>query len=323
MDAQLEEYLKRKLEQDQADLAETRRATDDNNFKSNFGRAINTISSGLAGTETDNSFYDTLDKQNVQKVADKKTDRALVNDYLMNKYKFDKEAKDAERADKRLENDEWYKKRSLDQGNELKKGDQELRRLQIEAMATQNKNVADEKATKKEEDLKVLNVPGYERDSNIKQTPEEAAKARKAAGTLASVEQSLDRMKDLVDKYGSFEYGGAGGAEMDSLSTTLQIELKNLYELGALSGPDMALLQKQISSPSTLSSMFTRDSTAKSSLEATKNALRRSVQAEMAAKGYKQPTMEQPKSSGPKVGDVVDGYKFLGGDPSKKESWAK
>lgn len=29
------------------------------------------------------------------------------------------------------------------------------------------------------------------------------------------------------------------------------------------------------------------------------------------------------KSSGPKAGDVVDGYKFKGGDPSKPENWSK
>jgi len=92
MDATLDEYLRKKLEQDQAAAVDSRRETADNQFGSNLGRAFNTIGSGLSGVDLKDDFYDTLDKQNVQKVADKKTDRSLVNDYLMNKYKFGKEA---------------------------------------------------------------------------------------------------------------------------------------------------------------------------------------------------------------------------------------
>lgn len=42
------------------------------------------------------------------------------------------------------------------------------------------------------------------------------------------------------------------------------------------------------------------------------------------SQGFKMPTYKKPaKSSAPKAGSVVDGYKFLGGDPSNAKNWKK
>jgi hypothetical protein len=44
---------------------------------------------------------------------------------------------------------------------------------------------------------------------------------------------------------------------------------------------------------------------------------------EGSTKGQVQPPKEQTVKAGPKTGDIVDGYKFKGGDPAKQESWEK
>lgn len=147
-------------------------------------------------------------------------------------------------------------------------------------------NTMSEKKTAHDEKMSQLEVPGFQRTGGIVQIPAEAQKAREAVGSLKTLESSLDQMDQLVKKYGSFEYGGEGGAQMESLATTIQMELKNLYTLGALSGPDMALLQSQIKEPGSVKSLLTRDSTARASLQATKSNLHNNVINQMKSKGY-------------------------------------
>ena len=96
----------------------------------------------------------------------------------------------------------------------------------------------------------------------------------------------MARIAILVKKYGSFEYGGAGGAEMETLATTLKLQIKELAELGALAGPDLGLLASQVADPSSWGSFFTRDSTRGTSLQKTREKLKEDYTTQMKKKGY-------------------------------------
>lgn len=122
---------------------------------------------------------------------------------------------------------------------------------------------------KREEKELALAVPGYERTGKVLPKAEEAAKFRKATAVSKQLQSKLDRMKQLVQDNGSFEYGGNGGTEMESLATEIQLLGKSpeLYELGVLAGPDLKLLEKITASPTSLESLFTRDSSRQKQLD--------------------------------------------------------
>lgn len=140
-----------------------------------------------------------------------------------------------------------------------------------------------EKKIKAEEEIQ---VPGYEIPGGVRPRPEEATKARTALTQFNSLESGINRMKELVKENGSFQFFGKAGAEMQSLQTNLKTTLKELYALGALTGPDMALLESQISDPSSLNSLFTRSSTRQKELDTTLERLRKSFSEGMSSKGY-------------------------------------
>lgn len=145
---------------------------------------------------------------------------------------------------------------------------------------------------KKQEKLDQLAVPGYERTGEVMQKPEEAMKFRKATATADQLGRKLDRMKQLVAENGSFEWGGQGGQEMESLATEIQLLGKSpeLYELGVLAGPDLTLLEKITSDPSSMKSLFTRDSTRQQQLDTQIGSIRDKLDASSKSMGYKKNT---------------------------------
>jgi hypothetical protein len=121
----------------------------------------------------------------------------------------------------------------------------------------------DARDEKKAEKELTLAVPGFERTGEVLPKAEEAVKFRKATAVSDQLNRKLNRMRELVTDKGSFEYGGKTGQEMESLATEIQLLGKSpeLYELGVLTGPDLSLLEKITSDPSSMSSLFTRDGT--------------------------------------------------------------
>ena len=65
-----------------------------------------------------------------------------------------------------------------------------------------------------ERDLQLV-VPGYERTGEVLPKPEEASKFRKATAVSEQLSSKLNRMNELVNKYGSFERGGQGAGPLD------------------------------------------------------------------------------------------------------------
>lgn len=187
----------------------------------------------------------------------------------------------------------------------------------------------DEKAEKKAERDLSLVVPGFERNGQVLPKVEEAQKFRKATATASQLSQKLERMKDLVNKTGSYEYGGQSGTEMESLATEIQLLGKSpeLYELGVLTGPDLNLLQKITSDPTSLSSMFTRDSSRIKQIDSQLNSIAQKMDANASSLGYTRQGMKQGTgkvrvSNGSQVLEIPesdladaekDGFKRVGG----------
>ena len=90
----------------------------------------------------------------------------------------------------------------------------------------------------------------------------DAESAKKAQAQIDFGEQALanvEKIKNLMEEFGSVEFldRGAVSAEQ-SARTSLQIQLKELFNLGVLNGPDLELLEKftgaDFFSPTTLES---------------------------------------------------------------------
>lgn len=68
--------------------------------------------------------------------------------------------------------------------------------------------------------------------------------------SLANLRDSLSEYKDAVSKYSAADYmKPTVVTEVGSKFTAMQMGLKNLYELGALAGPDIEILERQMTNP--------------------------------------------------------------------------
>jgi hypothetical protein len=171
----------------------------------------------------------------------------------------------------------------------------------------------------KDEKEAALTVPGYERTGEVKPAPAEAQKFRKATATSEQLLSKLNRMQQLVKDKGSFEYGGNAGQEMESLATEIMLIGKSpeLYELGVLTGPDLGLLEKITSDPSSIKSLFTRDSTRKTQLETQIKSIKQKLESTSKSLGYK----AKSEATSLTIGHEEDGHIYIGGDPAKQSSW--
>lgn len=271
------------------DLDEAQRKSQDNRLAVNLADAGSDLGYAIAGVSRPRSdSYDDL-----KKLAQEPEKRAIEKQRL--NLQSDKAVSDAVAARIRAQNTEQARKES-----------NELRRKQIESTDALRRDIFGVKQQEKEN---ALTVPEFNRDTSIQQQPAEAVKARDAVGVLDSFQKGMDQYLDLVEKNGSFEYGGDDGGKMDSLSTGLKLQLKELYELGVLAGPDMALLETQISDPTSLGALFTRNSTAKSQMRETKRQVVQTALAKLKAKGYSPRNPEKYSGGAPETKILPDGRK--------------
>ena len=159
----------------------------------------------------------------------------------------------------------------------------------IDAREDRNYERQQKRDEKLEERDKTLAVPGYVRTGEVLPKAEEAVKFRKATATSNALSDKLNRMRELVKQNGSFEWGGEAGTEMESLATEIQLLGKSpeLYELGVLAGPDLSLLQKITADPSSMSSLFTRDSSRNKQIDSQLSSLQNKLKTTGASMGYK------------------------------------
>lgn len=114
-------------------------------------------------------------------------------------------------------------------GNEQLKAKAELDKLQAES------------ASKRLEGNEKY-VPGV----GYLSSKEEASEAKKLNEATANTLESLQKIKALREKYGTEYLNRSAVAEGKALATDLQLQGKELYKLGVLSGSDAAMLERLI-----------------------------------------------------------------------------
>lgn len=100
-------------------------------------------------------------------------------------------------------------------------------------------------AAKQKDKDELIHIDGYELKPGMRTRPEDAAKAKAAIGTLATFKDGIKQLKSMVKEDGTWEMGEKGNT-MESLVTELRMQYKDLATLGALTGPDLALISQII-----------------------------------------------------------------------------
>lgn len=96
-------------------------------------------------------------------------------------------------------------------------------------------------------------VPGGARDPTTQASTAATREKRESARrTQKLITGELGVLQDLVDKHGSEWSSTEARTSMGSTYTNLQMQLKNLYDLGAITGPDMEILNDLIPNPTSL-----------------------------------------------------------------------
>lgn len=286
-DPLMQQYMKEKSDTD--DFRKVKMQAD---HVSNLGQAFSQLAQGTNAPK-ENSVFKNIASQNQDLLGSKEKDldrRRKVMDAIENRK---------------------VREASLLSGKE----DRKVQRSQIQAgrdLAREDR--IEREGLKREEKDLALAVPGYERTGEVLPKPEEAVKLRNATANAEQLGSKLNRLMELVDKYGSFERGGEAGTEMESLATEIQLLSKNkdMYDLGVLTGPDMGLLQKITADPSSMDSLFTRDSTRKKQIGTQLNSVRDKLSTVAKSMGYRrqqdplnQPTPSQGNQASSRAGQIV------------------
>lgn len=133
-------------------------------------------------------------------------------------------------------------------------------------------------------------VPGLEFEEGAIPTADDAKKMKASMASANRLNSYVDEVAKLHSEHGT-ELTGPSAARMGQLMTAIRLESKNIAELGALSGPDMDLMNTLTGSdPSSfaanLKGMFGSDNTAVA-LDGLKRWTKDTIDANKKAFGYR------------------------------------
>lgn len=96
------------------------------------------------------------------------------------------------------------------------------------------------------------------RDAGIKPIPGGPVEKeqRKAEYSLGSTQSALTRYREVLKRIGPTFVTGANKAELQTAYTDTMIEMKELFNLGVLQGPDMAIMERALRDPTTITAQF-------------------------------------------------------------------
>lgn len=149
-------------------------------------------------------------------------------------------------------------------------------------------------------------IPGLEVAPGAEPTADDAKKVKASMAARERMLANVAELKGLYEKHGT-ELVGPVASRMKQLSTAIKLEGKTLAELGALSGPDEALMNAiagddPTSARAAIKGLFGLDSTAQD-LEGVKTWTDRQADANLKTYGYQpdvdldapEPTVAQPQ----------------------------
>lgn len=175
-------------------------------------------------------------------------------------------------------------------------------------------------------------IPGGPADNSSKgaKLPAEVQRMNIA---LRSLDEGLNRYEEVLGKFNPRSVGDQTDpkhrAEIESLVADLRMQLKEAQALGALTGPDVAMLDQALASPTSMrgaaygrEGLGTQLTEVRSSLQRRKNALAAEYnRPELAGSGGA--ATKTPTPGAPAVGTVQDGFRFKGGNPADANAWER
>jgi hypothetical protein len=151
-------------------------------------------------------------------------------------------------------------------------------------MIAATKGVKTQETEKKLADEKLaLEVPGFINTGKVKLSEAAAEKLREGRSALDQFLASMESYKAKINKYGTQEITNPRiNQEMKADAKALQLEVKNLAQLGVLSASDIPYIAEQIPDPG----LFKTQSGMLGSLNATEQRFKNKVIYNMKARGY-------------------------------------
>jgi hypothetical protein len=94
-----------------------------------------------------------------------------------------------------------------------------------------------------------------------------------------------------------------------------------LYNLGVLNGPDLDIIRKTLADPSTFKSLAVSEDDVEESIGKIETLIKRGLAKRAEVIGVAPP---KPQPSGlPQPGDIIDGYRYKGGNRADKNNWER
>jgi hypothetical protein len=116
------------------------------------------------------------------------------------------------------------------------------KRARIMALQESSRNER-ERQEKVADEQRKASVPGLEIVEGANPTPDDAKKMKSALQSQRNIESEAKVLEDIYRKKGT-ELVGEKARRMEQALVAMQLEAKNVAELGALSGPDQLLMEK-------------------------------------------------------------------------------
>ncbi len=155
-------------------------------------------------------------------------------------------------------------------------------------------------------------IPGWEGMKGIDLTNTAVKEAHTAVVKTNVIEKLLDDLITKYDKEGVTVVPGEVQADMESTVTDIQMELKELNNLGVLAGPDMGLLLSQLPDPTSMGAalkkgvgtLFGKGDPIGSKFNTFKNNLKRKLNSKMGSYGFQRKSTQQKSTKPSKLSDA-------------------
>ena len=147
--------------------------------------------------------------------------------------------------------------------------------------------------------IKPAAVEGGMPAPGVKLTDSQRTSLGKIKTASLNLNDELTRFDQLVKKHGSTIMPGEARSQVESVRTNIIMQLKNLYELGAITGPDLPLMEKMISDPSSWGGAYGTEERVTAQTKELRRILQRTVantEAGMTGKAPEPPPGEAPKA---------------------------